>query len=101
MEATNPHSMDYLYGFSVHFYADAIISPDVLDETKKQFPDKVIINSESCEASTGYASEPGVTLGSWSRAHTYILSYMQVNAILKGIFKSTTIIKTSCTFTGS
>lgn len=47
MAATNPESMDYLYGFAVHFYADAITLPSVFDETNKQFSDKAIINTES------------------------------------------------------
>lgn len=77
MERTNSKALDYLGGFAVHFYFDSITSPSVLDDTKHQFPSKFIINTESCVGVGAFGSN-GPNLGSWSRAQTYILSYIQV-----------------------
>lgn len=74
MRAENPISLDYLYGFSVHFYADRDTSTELFDETHRQFPSKMIINTESC-----YGIKP--FLGSWHRAVGYILSYMEVSFV--------------------
>lgn len=48
MQTTNPTSIDYLDGFAVHWYLDALAPPSFLDQTLETFPDKFIINSESC-----------------------------------------------------
>lgn len=82
MEAANATALDYLYGFAVHFYANPYTLPEVFDETKKQFPSKVIINTESCEGSLGEDAHV-VLLGSWSRAQDYVLSYMQVRFLVE------------------
>lgn len=77
MAANNSKAMEYIYGFGVHFYADDINSPSLLNQAKKQFPTKVIINTESCEGSNmGESHFP--LLGSWRRAESYILSFIQV-----------------------
>lgn len=76
MEATCKHSFEYLYGFAVHFYGDSLISPSVLDETLEQYPEMIIINTESCTA--GCIETHGPLLGSWTTAEKYILAYMQV-----------------------
>lgn len=81
MEAANPKSLDYLYGFAVHFYADNSNSATLYDDTKREFPNKVIINTEACEGSDkGHSPE----LGSWDRAENYILKYIDVSNTLMG-----------------
>lgn len=79
MEAANPYSLDYVDGFATHFYTDSYVPPHLLDDTKRLYPDKVIINSESCVGvAAGDVNHP--VLGSWPRAETYILSYIQVTS---------------------
>lgn len=78
MEATNPKSLDYVYGFAKHFYVDDITLPDVLDETKKQYPNKVIMNTESCMGSLGPTAHAPL-LGSWDRAQQYVVRIMEVS----------------------
>lgn len=48
MKAAHPKSLDYLDGFAVHWYWDKIVPPSLLDKTKEKYPDKLIINTESC-----------------------------------------------------
>lgn len=81
---TYPNAMDYLYGFAVHYYADTISPPSSLDETKRQFPSKVIINTESCEGSKS-GEVRGPLLGSFHRSVNYILSYMQVGLMVRKV----------------
>lgn len=47
MNKTHPKSIEYLDGFAVHWYTDMLIPSKVLDDTSKQFPDKIILNTES------------------------------------------------------
>lgn len=48
MRAVDPLSMDYVSGIAVHWYADAFIVPEPLDQTHHKFPDKFIFLTESC-----------------------------------------------------
>lgn len=48
MESAHSRSVDYLDGFGVHWYWDTLASPKLLDETHEKYPDKIIINTESC-----------------------------------------------------
>lgn len=77
MQAASKIAIEYLYGFAVHFYADIIVSPELLDETKRQFPEKIIINTEACYGTLGIDVQ-GPILGSWDRAQSYILSLIEV-----------------------
>lgn len=77
MEAAYPKSMDYVDGFATHWYTDSYVSPNLLDDTKKLYPSKTIINTESC-VGVGEGDVPTPILGSWIRAERYILAYMQV-----------------------
>lgn len=82
IEAASQWALDYIYGFAVHFYADALTSPKVLDITQNEYPEKVIINTEAClGSSTGDVRGP--TLGSWSRAQSYILSVIEVSLMCR------------------
>lgn len=77
MEAANPKSMDYIDGFAAHYYFDVNLSPDVLDTTKRLFPSKIILNTESCVGvNLGEVNHP--VLGSWVNAQTYIDRYFEV-----------------------
>lgn len=82
MEAANPKSMDYVDGFAVHFYFDGYDQPSLLDDTKRLFPSKVILNTESCLGVLDVIRGP--LLGSWDRAETYILSYIEASFIRAG-----------------
>lgn len=77
MEATDPKSLEYLYGFAVHFYVDTYNPPSLLDDTKRLYPKKVILNTEAC-LGTHDNEDFGPILGSWDRAQSYILSYIEV-----------------------
>lgn len=77
MEAAYPKSLQYVDGFATHFYTDSYVPPRLLDDTRRLYPSKVIINTESC-IGVGLGDVPHPVLGSWVRAQTYILSYMQV-----------------------
>lgn len=49
MEEAHPESVDtYLDGFAVHWYWDDIAPPRFLDDTNALYPDKFILNTESC-----------------------------------------------------
>lgn len=48
MQAAHPESVKYLDGFAVHWYWDDIAPPSLLDQTHEKFPDKFILNTESC-----------------------------------------------------
>lgn len=82
MQAANAKSIDYLDGFAVHYYFDQLTPPSLLDDTKRQFPNKIILNTESC-LGVGAPGSNGPLLGSWLRAQTYILSYIEVSITIK------------------
>lgn len=48
MQEAHPESVKYLDGFAVHWYWDNIAPPSLLDKTHDKFPDKFILNTESC-----------------------------------------------------
>lgn len=48
MQSAHTEAIDYLDGFAVHWYWDAIAPPSLLDKTHSKFPDKFILNTESC-----------------------------------------------------
>lgn len=48
MQIAHPESIQYLDGFAVHWYWDDIAPPSLLDKTHEKFPDKFILNTESC-----------------------------------------------------
>lgn len=71
----NKKAMNYTAGIAVHWYADFISSPNVLDKTHESFPDKFLLLTEAC---TGSGLElPHVDLGSWDRGQKYILSIIE------------------------
>lgn len=77
MEESYPKSLDYVDGFATHWYTDSFVPPDLLDNTRRLYPGKAIVNTESCVGvAAGDVNHP--VLGSWLRAQTYILSYIQV-----------------------
>ena len=63
-------------GLAVHWYWDFIIPPAGLNEAHRLFPDKLIINTESCLGDKPW-NVHGPILGSWSRAESYIQHIMQ------------------------
>lgn len=48
MQQSHPEAVQYLDGFAVHWYWDNIAPPSLLDKTHEKFPDKFILNTESC-----------------------------------------------------
>ncbi|XP_076388302.1 lysosomal acid glucosylceramidase-like isoform X1 [Megachile rotundata] len=70
----NEKAKDYISGVAVHWYADFISSPQVLDKTHNNHPDKFILLTEACE---GTGLGPHVDLGSWDRGQAYILSIIE------------------------
>lgn len=48
MQEAHPESVKYLDGFAVHWYWDVIALPSLLDKTHRLYPDKFILNTESC-----------------------------------------------------
>lgn len=48
MDRGNENATKYLDGFGVHWYWDKIAPPSLLDRTHKDYPNKFILNTESC-----------------------------------------------------
>lgn len=61
-------------GTAVHWYYDTQISPSVLDEVNKLFPEKLLLQTEAC---TGVASKNTVILGSWQRGEAYAVDIIE------------------------
>lgn len=76
MSKTLPKSIDALDGFAVHWYWDDIFPPSLIDKTMKEYPNKLLLNTESCIGDKPWQKH-GPELGSWSRAVQYIKSFMQ------------------------
>lgn len=77
MKQGDPDSMKYIDGFAVHWYWDAFIPPgSTLDKTNKLYPEKLILNTESCLGDKPW-DHHGPVLGSWGRAIEYITPIMQ------------------------
>lgn len=90
MRKENAIALDYVYGLAVHFYADGVTSPKLLEETHREFPNKIIINTESSMGSNPNEIR-GPLLGSWNRAVNYILAYMQVSLVDLKYFQNITL----------
>lgn len=65
MNATGENAMKYILAVGIHGYTDRISSPNILDEFKRHYPDKMILYTEMCFGVTGPLSRIGPTLGSW------------------------------------
>ncbi|XP_063705245.1 lysosomal acid glucosylceramidase [Culicoides brevitarsis] len=77
MKEGNPDSMKYIDGLAVHWYWDMFIPPgSTIGKTKKLYPEKLIINTESCLGDKPW-DHHGPVLGSWGRAMEYITPIMQ------------------------
>ncbi|XP_055305815.1 lysosomal acid glucosylceramidase-like [Sitodiplosis mosellana] len=72
----SPKAMDYVSGLAVHWYWDRLISPFMLDQTYNKYPDKMMLNTESCIGDKPFEVH-GPVLGSWSRAERYALGIIQ------------------------
>lgn len=70
------NAMDFVSGLAVHWYWDRLVTPQVLDAAHNQYPDKIILNTES-----SIGDRPGQfhgpVLGSWSRAEVYAMGIIQ------------------------
>ncbi|XP_031621155.1 lysosomal acid glucosylceramidase-like [Contarinia nasturtii] len=69
-------AMDFVSGLAVHWYWDRLISPTLLDHTHEKFPDKILLNTESCIGDKPFEKH-GPILGSWPRAERYALGMIQ------------------------
>uniref|UniRef100_A0A336LVU1 Glucosylceramidase n=3 Tax=Culicoides sonorensis TaxID=179676 RepID=A0A336LVU1_CULSO len=77
MQIGDQNSMKFIDGFAVHWYWDTFIPPkSTLDKTSKLFPEKLIINTESCLGDKPWEFH-GPELGSWARAIPYITTIIQ------------------------
>jgi glucosylceramidase len=68
--------MDYVDGFAVHWYWNFIVPPAVIDQTHKNFPDKLIFNTEACLGDKPW-DHHGPILGKWSRAEEYVENILE------------------------
>lgn len=71
------NASSFVSGTAVHWYADDVTGPGVLDQAHNSFPDKFILATEACEGSQPFVKEK-VSLGSWHRAETYASDIIQV-----------------------
>lgn len=76
INSSTPNAMDFVSGMAVHWYWDRTISPKLLDAAHNQFPDKIILNTESSVGDKPFQFH-GPVLGSWSRAETYALAIIE------------------------
>lgn len=76
MQLGAKNALDFIDGLAVHWYWDAFISANLLDETYKKYPDKVILNTESCIGDKPFETH-GPLLGAWSRAEKYVLAIIE------------------------
>ncbi|XP_073820115.1 lysosomal acid glucosylceramidase-like [Musca autumnalis] len=76
MNATNPESLKYLDGLAVHWYWDDVFGPELIDNTMKLYPDKLLLNTESCVGDKPWQTH-GPELGSWERGEQYIKAFLQ------------------------
>lgn len=67
MDMMGKEAMEYVEGIAVHWYADPLFPPILLDSVARQYPDKMLMNTESSSGSIWFDT-PGVCLGSWARA---------------------------------
>lgn len=70
------NAMDFVSGLAVHWYWDRMISPSRLDQAHNKFPEKILLNTESCIGDKPTETH-GPVLGSWSRAERYALGIIQ------------------------
>lgn len=78
MQQTKSDVMNYIDGFAVHWYIDGLFPPEyTLDSTRKMFPNKIILNTESCMGDKPIIQHRGPVLGSWVRALMFINGIMQ------------------------
>ncbi|XP_023226847.1 glucosylceramidase-like isoform X1 [Centruroides sculpturatus] len=66
----------YVAGIAFHWYANAISPPEILDITRKKFPNKFILSTEACAGSFPW-DKPKVKLGSWERGESYAHDIIQ------------------------
>lgn len=69
-------AMDYISGLAVHWYWDKFVPATLLDEAHEKYPDKIILNTESCDGDKPFQTH-GPELGSWERAEKYSLAIIQ------------------------
>ena len=71
----SPEANTFIDGIAVHWYLDSFVSPKILDETHRLFPDKFIFATEAC-AGAG-PLKPNVILAGFSRAESYAKYILQ------------------------
>lgn len=76
MESSNKKSMKYIDGLAVHWYWDGLVPPHVLDQAHEKYPNKILLNTESCVGDKPFEKH-GPVLGSWDRAEKYISAIIQ------------------------
>lgn len=76
MHEAHNRSLEYLDGFAVHWYWDKLAPASLLEKTHQRWPDKIILNTESCLGDKPYQTH-GPVLGSWERAEEYLRAYIE------------------------
>lgn len=78
MNSSHPDAMDFISAIDIHGYFDSVSSPTILDMTKVNFPDKLLLYTEMCFGVTGPISRTGPELGSWKNAEELIDMLMDI-----------------------
>lgn len=78
MNTSYSNAMNFISAIGIHGYFDSISSPTVLDETKENFPEQLLLYTEMCFGVTGPISRTGPVLGSWSNAEQLIDMLMDI-----------------------
>ena len=76
MDQADSKATSFLDGLAVHWYWDDVAPPSLLDRTHEKYPDKIILNTESCVGDKPLQTH-GPELGSWERAEHYITAYIE------------------------
>lgn len=76
MKTGAANALDFLSGLAVHWYWDRYVPAQVLDVTHSKYPDKILLNTESCVGDKPLETH-GPVLGSWSRGEKYALAIIQ------------------------
>ncbi|KAL1395171.1 hypothetical protein pipiens_011440 [Culex pipiens pipiens] len=76
MDQGHPNATQYLDGLAVHWYWDGVTPAALLDQAAKQYPDKLLFNTEASLGDKPFQTH-GPILGSWDRAESYITYILQ------------------------
>lgn len=76
MYQSYPDSKNFVDGHAVHWYWDKYASPNLLERTRNQFPDKLILATEACSGDKPW-EEQRPMLGYWPRCEDYTIDIIE------------------------